>query len=262
MRDRIRLLVWYINVSKQMDTIAMANQNNQVALVTGAARRIGAEIVRVLHSKGMNIILHYHGSSEAAEHLAGELNELRADSVIPVRFDLNKIGKLDTFSTRVMDCWGRLDVLINNESTFYPTPVEQATLQQWDDLININLKAPMFLSMALCQEIDKQMGSIINIVDIHGDRPLKNHTIYSVAKAGLIMLTRSLARELAPNIRVNGVAPENEESDDIQQQIIDRTALKRKGTPGDIADAAWFLIQSNYITGQIINVDGGRTLSN
>jgi pteridine reductase len=268
MRDRIRLLVWYINVSKHMDTIAMANQNNQVALVTGAARRIGAEIVRVLHSQGMNIILHYHGSSEAAEHLAGELNELRADSVIPVRFDLNKIGELDTFSTRVMDCWGRLDVLINNASTFYPTPVEQATLQQWDDLININLKAPMFLSMALCQEIDKQMGSIINIVDIHGDRPLKNHTIYSVAKAGLIMLTRSLARELAPNIRVNGVAPgaimwpENEESDDIQQQIIDRTALKRKGTPGDIADAAWFLIQSNYITGQVINVDGGRTLSN
>ena len=185
----------------------MANQNNQVALVTGAARRIGAEIVRVLHSQGMNIILHYHGSSQAAEHLAGELNDLRADSVIPVSFDLNKIGELDTFSTRVMDCWGRLDVLINNASTFYPTPVDQATLQQWDDLININLKAPMFLSMALCQEIDKQMGSIINIVDIHGDRPLKNHTIYSVAKAGLIMLTRSLARELAPNIRVNGVAP-------------------------------------------------------
>ena len=246
----------------------MANQNNRVALVTGAARRIGAEIVRVLHAQGMNIILHYHGSNEAAEQLTKQLNRSRANTVIPISFDLNNLAKLDTFSNRVMDCWGRLDVLVNNASTFYPTPIQDATVQQWDDLININLKAPMFLSKALSQALDEQMGSIINIVDIHGDRPLKNHTIYSVAKAGLIMLTKSLARELAPNVRVNGIAPgaimwpEQEESDDIQEQIIGRTALKRKGEPKDIADATWFLIQANYITGQIINVDGGRTLSN
>ena len=251
-----------------MDGTAMANQDNQVALVTGAARRIGSEIVRVLHARGMKIILHYNGSNEAAECLASELNELRNNSVIALSFDLNNLPELDKFANRVVDCWGRLDVLINNASTFYPTPVEHITIQQWDDLLNINLKAPMFLSKVLSKAIDKHNGSIINIVDIHGDRPLKNYTVYSVAKAGLIMLTKSLARELAPNIRVNGVAPgaimwpENEEADDLQQQIIDRTALKRKGAPKDIADTTWFLIQSDYITGQIINVDGGRTLSN
>lgn len=251
-----------------MGSTAMENHNNQVALVTGAARRIGAEIVRLLHAQGMKVILHYNHSSKAAEDLAMELNQSRADSVIPIKFDLTNISGLDAFTHNVLECWGQLDVLVNNASTFYPTPIQQATMQQWDDLVNINLKAPMFLAKEFSSELIQRNGSIINIVDIHGDRPLKEHTIYSVAKAGLIMLTKSLARELAPSVRVNGVAPgaimwpENDDAADIQQHIIDRTALKRKGTPADIADTAWFLIQSRYITGQIINVDGGRTLSN
>ena len=268
MRDRIKLLVWYINAIEYLDSTAMENHKNQVALVTGAARRIGSEIVRLLHAQGMNVVLHYHNSSHAADDLAMELNKSRANSVTAIKLDLTDTSELNSFKQSVLNCWGRLDVLINNASTFYSTPVQQATIQQWNDLIDINLKAPMFLAKEFSDELIKHKGSIVNIVDIHGDRPLKEHTIYSVAKAGLIMLTKSLARELAPNVRINGVAPgaimwpENDGSADIQQHIIDRTALKRKGTPKDIADTVWFLSQSSYITGQIINVDGGRTLSN
>ena len=246
----------------------MVDNSNQVALVTGAARRIGAEIVRKLHSESMNVILHYNNSKEAAEALANELNQQRANSIVVTQFNLTDIDQLESFKKDVLSHWGRLDVLVNNASTFYPTPIDQVTIQQFDDLFDVNLKAPLFISKVFSDDLNKQRGSIINIVDIHGDRPLKDHAIYSSAKAGLIMLTKSLARELAPSIRVNGIAPgaimwpEHEDTEEVKQAIINRTALKRKGHPADIANAVWFLIQSDYITGQIINVDGGRTLSN
>ena len=246
----------------------MVDNSNQVALVTGAARRIGAEIVRKLHSESMNVILHYNNSKEAAEALANELNQQRANSIVVTQFNLIDIDQLESFKKDILSHWGRLDVLVNNASTFYPTPIDQVTIQQFDDLFDVNLKAPLFISKVFSDDLNKQRGSIINIVDIHGDRPLKDHAIYSSAKAGLIMLTKSLARELAPSIRVNGIAPgaimwpEHEDSEEVKQAIINRTALKRKGHPADIANAVWFLIQSDYITGQIINVDGGRTLSN
>ena len=244
-------------------------QSDQVALITGSAKRIGAEIVRTLHSHGLRIILHYHSSRAAAESLANELNAIRKNSVVTIPFDLYKIEQLSDFAQEVVNVWGKLNVLVNNASTFYPTPLNEINETHWEELIGINLKAPLFLSKALSPHMQTLGGSIINIVDIHGDRPLKGYTIYSVAKAGLIMLTKSLARELAPNIRVNGIAPgailwpEVKEYEPVHKEIIERTALKREGHPQDIANTAWFLIHSaDYITGQIIAVDGGRTLSN
>ncbi len=244
-------------------------QQNQVALVTGSARRIGAEVVRKLHSEGMRIILHYHSSRQPADELANQLNAQRENSVVTIPFDLHKIEQFDEFAEKIINVWGRLDVLINNASTFYPTELDSLSEIQWDELININLKAPLFLSKSFKQYLQKQHGCIINIVDIHADRPLKGYTVYCIAKAGLAMLTKSLARELAPNVRVNGISPgailwpEVEEYEQVHQEIIERTALKKEGHPSDIANTAWFLIHAaDYITGQIIAVDGGRTLSN
>lgn len=245
------------------------NQSNRVALITGAARRIGAEIARLLHANGLRIILHYNSSSAEAQALADELNQQRADSVRIVSHDLTQTDKVDNFIAEVIKQWGRLDVLVNNASTFYPTPLADINSQQWDDLLGVNVKAPLFLSTACAPHLTDTQGCVINIVDIHADRPLKDYPIYCVAKAGLAMLTKSLARELAPAVRVNGVSPgaimwpEVEAYEPLHQEIINRTALKREGEPGNIADAVWFLINSaDYITGQIIAVDGGRTLSN
>lgn len=247
----------------------MANQESRIALVTGSAKRIGAEIVRKLHAQGMHVILHYNGSKKIAHALADELNAQRKDSITPISFDLLNFDQIPGFVAQLIEQQGRLDVLINNASTFYPTPIDEITIEQWHDLIGVNLKAPLFLSQACATQLKKQKGSIINIVDIHSGRPLKDYTIYSVAKAGLAMLTKSLARELAPEIRVNGISPgailwpEVKDYEPIHAEIIERTALKREGHPTDIANAAWFLIQAaDYITGQIIAVDGGRTLSN
>lgn len=245
------------------------NQSDRVALVTGAARRIGAEIARQLHSKGLRVILHYNSSSTEAQAVADELNQQRSDSVRIISHDLMQTETFDHFIAEVIKQWGRLDVLVNNASTFYPTPMAEISTTQWDDLLGVNVKAPLFLSNACAAHLGKNNGCIINIVDIHADRPLKDYPIYCIAKAGLAMLTKSLARELAPNIRVNGVAPgaimwpEVEAYEPLHQEIIERTALKREGEPSNIADAVWFLINSaDYITGQIIAVDGGRTLSN
>ena len=247
----------------------MNTSSARVALVTGSARRIGAEIVRKLHAEGMNVILHYNGSHQAANDIADELNAIRANSLTPLQFDLLDINKTDSFIQQALSIWGRLDVLVNNASTFYPTPIDEITLQQWNDLVGVNLQAPLFLSKASEEHLTQQNGCIVNIVDIHADRPLKGYPVYAIAKAGLAMLTKSMARELAPAVRVNGVAPgaimwpEVEDYEPLHQEIIDRTALKREGHPSDIADTVWFLINSsNYITGQIIAVDGGRTLSN
>lgn len=240
-----------------------------VALVTGSARRIGAEIVRKLHAEGMRVIVHYRSSDQAAKALAQELNAQRKDSVATISFDLHNTEHIAKFAQDTINTWGRLDVLVNNASTFYPTPFDNITDAQWEDLLGINLKAPLFLSKAFAPELQKNQGSIVNIVDIHAERPLKGYTTYSVAKAGLAMLTKSLARELAPAVRVNGVAPgailwpEVEAYEALHKEIIERTALKREGNPHDIAATVWFLIDAaDYITGQVIAVDGGRTLSN
>ena len=247
----------------------MHDGSNQVALVTGAAKRIGAEIVRKLHAQGMRVILHYNRSENAAKKIIDELNSIRADSATAIPFNLMDVERLDMLADQAASVWGRLDLLVNNASTFYPTPIEDISVKQWDDLINVNLQAPLFLSQSCAKYLQKQHGCIVNIVDIHSDRPLKGYTIYCIAKAGLGMLTKSLARELAPNIRVNGISPgaimwpEVEDYEPMHQEIIERTALKREGNPADIADTVWFLTSmADYITGQIIAVDGGRTLSN
>lgn len=247
----------------------MEDSSRRVALVTGSAKRIGAQLVRRLHAEGLRVILHYNGSEQAAQTIANELNSIRKDSVTIIQFNLLDLDQLDTFTDKILAIWGRLDILINNASTFYPTPMQDISIDQWHNLIGVNLQAPLFLTKALAPTLAKHKGCIINIVDIHSERPLKGYTIYCIAKAGLAMLTKSLARELAPDVRVNGVSPgaimwpEVKDYEPMHQDIIERTALKREGDPTDIADTVWFLINSaNYITGQIIAVDGGRTLSN
>lgn len=241
---------------------------NKVVLITGAARRIGAETARVLHASGMNVVIHYRRARSEALALQNELNDIRADSVIVVQADLSKPKGIAPLIQQCNETFGRLDALVNNASSFYPTPVGTVTDEQWDDVISSNLKAPFFLAQAAASTLRKFNGCIINIVDIHADRPLKEHTVYCIAKSGLVMMTKSLARELAPQIRVNAVAPgaimwpENGLDELTKQRILSRTTLKREGTPNDIATTILFLIsQAPYITGQIISVDGGRSLT-
>ncbi|MDH5485322.1 MAG: pteridine reductase [Gammaproteobacteria bacterium] len=241
---------------------------NQTVLISGAAKRIGAEISRQLHASGMNIVIHYRASADEANALCNELNALRADSAITLQADLLKLADIDSLVKRAADYWGGLDALVNNASTFYPTPVGEITEAHWDDLMGSNLKAPLFLSQAATPYLRKSQGSIVNIVDIHAYRPMKLHPVYCSAKAGLAMLTQSLARELGPEVRVNGVAPgailwpESELDAETQTFILERTALKRQGEPHDIAAAVRFLIsEANYITGQVIPVCGGRSLN-
>ena len=242
-------------------------QDFKVALITGGAQRIGAELVQQLHASGLNIALHYRSSADAATALAERLNQQRADSVILVQGDLLNMADLQRLVDEAASHWQRLDVLVNNASSFYPTVVGQSSVAQWDDLMGTNLKAPFFLAQAALPHLKQQRGCIINIVDIHAQRPMKGHPIYCAAKAGLAMLTQSLARELGPEVRVNGVAPgailwpEQPLDDETKGAILERTALKRQGSPRDIARTALFLIgDADYITGQIISVDGGRTL--
>jgi pteridine reductase len=241
--------------------------HDQVVLVTGGARRVGAEIVRMLHDAGARIVIHHRDSAHDAAALADELNGRRADSVVVTAGELTEPDTQASLIETTLREFGRLDVLINNASTFFPTPVGEITAAQWDDLVGSNVKAPLFLSQAAAPSLRAQRGLIINIVDIHALRPLKGHAVYSIAKAALAMLTRSLARELGPDIRVNGIAPgpvlwpEQPMSDDMKREIVAQTALKRHGTPGDIARTALFLIKdAPYITGQIIAVDGGRSI--
>ncbi|MCU7919365.1 MAG: pteridine reductase [Candidatus Thiodiazotropha sp. (ex Dulcina madagascariensis)] len=237
------------------------------ALITGAAHRIGAAIARVLHPEGMDILLHYRNAKDAAEQLKQELEADRPDSVWLLQADLHRPDSHRHLIEQAEARCKRLDLLVNNASSFFPTPVETATHEQWDDLIGTNMKAPFFLSQAAAPLLRKTKGCIINLVDIHAQRPLKNHPIYSIAKAGNVMLVKSLARELGPAIRVNGIAPgailwpEQGLSDQDRRAILERTALKRAGTVEDIADTLLFLFRdARYVTGQIIAVDGGRTL--
>ncbi len=238
-----------------------------VVLITGAAHRIGATTAKLLHQNGMNIVLHYRGSREAAQSVQKELNEKRENSVILIQADLHVTNGLSTLIEESVKAWGRLDALINNASSFYPTKIEKATEDHWDDLMGSNLKAPFFLSQAAAPHLKKTKGCIINIVDIHAERPLKTFPIYSMAKAGLAMMTKSLACELGPEIRVNGVAPGAilwpENLDEVaKQRIVSRTFLKRQGNPNDISKTILYLIKdAEYVTGQIIAVDGGRSLN-
>lgn len=249
----------------------MANintQNNPVALITGAARRIGASIARNLHFHNYNVVIHYHHSSSEAMLLAKELNLLRPDSAICIHGDLLNTASLNDLIQECVRVWQRLDVLINNASTFYPTPVGEINEVQWGDLIGSNLKAPLFLTQAAVPYLRQQKGNVVNIIDIHANRPMLNHTVYSIAKAGLAMLTKSMALELAPDIRVNGISPganiwpegQNQIEPDKQVKLITKIPLQRVGEPQDIADGVKFLLDNKYITGQIIAVDGGKSL--
>ena len=242
--------------------------DGKVVLITGAAHRIGAATARLLHQAGANIVLHYRSSGGGAEALAEELNALRAASVTLLQGDLLDIATLPQLVAQAHGAWGRLDVLINNASTFYPTPVGSVGEEQWNDLMGTNLKAPFFLSQAAAPHLKAERGCIVNIVDIHADQPLRGHPVYSMAKAGLVMMTKSLAAELGPEVRVNGIAPgailwpENDMDDAIKTKILERTFLKRQGNPQDIARAALFLIRdADYTSGHIIKVDGGRSLN-
>ena len=239
---------------------------SRCVLVTGAAKRIGAEIVRTLHAAGYRIVLHFRGAQSAALDLREELNQQRPESVEILQADLRNFGQFPSLVERSISIFGRIDCLINNASVFYPTRVDQVTESEWDEMFECNLKAPFFLSLAFAPELNKRNGSVINLSDIHGLRPLKGYSIYSLSKAGLNAMTHSLARELAPSIRVNAVAPgailwpENEMDEDDRAGILSKIALARSGTPEDIGKTVLFLLESPYLTGQIIAVDGGRGL--
>jgi pteridine reductase len=241
--------------------------SGKAALVTGAARRVGAAIVRRLHGAGANVLLHYRSSSEEAHQLATELNALRAGSAVLVQCDLLEVARLPELAGEATRAFGGLDILVNNASSFYPTPVGGISEMDWDDLIGTNLKAPLFLAQAVAPLLHARGGLIINLADIHGSRPLRRYPVYSIAKAGLIMLTKSLARELGPHVRVNAVAPgpvlwpEDGLDEALQATIVAGTALKRPGTPEDVARAClFFATEAPYVTGQVLAVDGGRSV--
>ncbi len=249
------------------------NTDTKTALITGGSKRIGAVTTRLLHQAGYNVIIHCRLSQQAANELAEELNAIRTDTARIILGDLNNETIYDHLIEQAVQCWGRLDVLINNASSFYPTPIGTITLDDWNNLINSNMKAPLFLAQAAAPHLKKTHGNIVNMIDVHAQRPMRDHPVYCAAKAGLSMLTMSLAKDLGPEVRVNGVAPgailwptgnktNDELSEHTKQLILERTALKKSGDPIDIAKTILFLVRdANYITGQIIAVDGGRTLN-
>ena len=246
-----------------------ATLDGRWALVTGAAKRIGAVIASTLHDAGANVAIHYHRSAADAEQLAADLNRRRPKSAFTVAADMLDIADVERMAAEVQKRIGsnRLDVLVNNASSFYPTPLGTVTPEQWHDLMGSNLKAPLFLSQALLPALRAARGVIINIVDVHAQRPLRDHPVYGAAKAGLAMLTRSLAKDLGPDVRVNGVSPgailwpDEGMTEPLRAAIVKQTALKRTGEPQDIARTVLFLVRdAPYITGQIIAVDGGRSV--
>lgn len=254
----------------------------KVALVTGSARRIGAAIVRCLHDAGATVVIHYQNSGIDAKQLQAELLEKRAGSCLLIQADLLNVAKLPSLMAHIIEHAGRLDILVNNASGFYPTPLGSITERHWDELVGTNMKVPLFLAQAAMHELQKNQGCIINMADIHGFRPLAEHAVYSAAKAGLLMLTQSLAKDLGSTVRVNGIAPgailwPEQATVDVanavaatgvtelvelqQAELLAKTALKRRGEADDIARAVLFLVRdAAYITGQVIPVDGGRLL--
>ncbi|MEW5833791.1 MAG: pteridine reductase [Pseudomonadota bacterium] len=239
-----------------------------VALITGGGRRVGAVIARSLHAAGYDLVLHYRHSADAAEALAGELEQQREGSVQLAHAELAALDTLPELVTAAIARFGRLDALINNASAFYPTPIDSATPAQWDELFASNAQAPFFLAQAAAPALSQSGGAIVNLVDIYAERPLANHPIYCMAKAALLAMTRSLALDLGPQVRVNAVAPgavmwpsEGKAYDD-KMAMLERTPLKRAGTPEDVASAVlWLLRDAPFVTGQVIRIDGGRTLS-
>jgi pteridine reductase len=239
----------------------------KTVMITGGARRVGATLARTLHGAGANIVLHYRRSASEAGALAKELNTARHGSAVIEQADLLEVGRFHTLIEAAVRAFGQLDVLVNNASSFYPTPVGEISEADWNDLLGTNLKAPLFLSQAAAPALRITNGMILNLADIHGLRPLRRYTTYCVAKAGLIMLTKSLARELGPHVRVNAIAPgpvmwpEDGTDKALQKKIIERTLLKRSGSPEDVARAALFLCtQAPFVTGQILAIDGGRSV--
>jgi pteridine reductase len=236
-------------------------------LITGGAKRVGAHCVRYLHAQGCNVLVHYRSSKAEAQALADELNEQRPDSVRLQQADLNNAQELQQLANVAQQVWGGVEVLINNASAFYATEMRDVTEAQWDDLMASNLKSPFFLLQKLLPVLRQKEGCVVNLVDIHAERGIVGFPVYSIAKAGLVALTKVLAKELAPQVRINAVAPgailwpDHELPEQQKQAILAKVALRRIGNPEDIAKAIRFLIfDAPYITGQVITVDGGRTL--
>lgn len=245
---------------------------NPVALITGASVRIGEAIAKRLHDGGFNLILHYRNSKEKAETLAAGFNYARSNSAMLVSGHLDDMNELLQIISLVNDSdnifGGRLDVLVNSASLFYPTPVPDTTMPQWDELVNTNLRAPFLLAQGFADTLKANNGCIVNITDIYGDKPLDKHPIYSMTKAGLISLTKSLAKELAPEVRTNGISPgailwpKQEENDTAyHEQILAQVPLNRLGKVGNISDTVWYLVNNDYINGQIIAIDGGKSIT-
>ena len=239
---------------------------DKTVLITGAAKRIGAALAKHLHQEGMNVIVHYHRSAKEANELVRELNKIRHDSAITIQADLSHKEYYQAIIETAEQFKGNLDVLINNASAFYPTPVADLTNEDWHDIIDVNLKAPLFLSKLAAPLLRNSKGCIINLTDIHALRPLAQHSIYSISKSGLTTLTESLAKELAPSIRVNAIAPgailwPEEIDEEGKKSILNQIPMRKIGDTEQIAKAVSFLIKdADYITGQIINIDGGRSL--
>lgn len=242
----------------------------KVVLITGAARRIGAEIARTLHAAGMHIVLHYNASEEAAIKLAEELNHQRKHSTVAFRADLHDLESEKAMVEKAAAFWGRMDALVNNASRFYRTIFGEVTEYAWDDLLNSNVKAPFFLAQAAAPHLSQHGGVIVNITDIHGERPLRDYGVYCISKAALVMATKVLAKELGPAVRVNAISPgpilwpegENTLLESEKKRIIAQTMLQRGGMPGDIAKAVlYFIRDADYVTGQVLAIDGGRLLA-
>lgn len=240
----------------------------KTAFITGAAQRIGACLAQAFHQAGFNIVIHYRQSAQAAQELAQQLNQQRPESAALVQGELDSKTAIETVAAKALAAFGQIDLLLNNASSFYPTEIGSVSEQDWDDLMGPNLKAPLFLSQALNPSLQQQQGCIINIIDIHAQRPLAKHPVYCSAKAGLAMLTKSLAKDLSPAVRVNGIAPgaimwpqqAGELTEEQKREILLRIPMQRSGSPEDIVETALFLARQQYITGQIIAVDGGRSL--
>lgn len=243
------------------------NSSRPVVLITGAAKRVGATIARTLHAAGYDLTLHYRESRAEMEALCAELEAVRTGSTLALQGELAQIEQLPALVESTVARYGRLDGLVNNASAFFPTQVGATTPQQWQTLFASNAQAPYFLAQAAASHLKSVQGSIVNIVDIYAERPLAGHAVYSMAKAALAMMTRALAKELAPEVRVNGIAPgailwpESGKPYADQTELVARTALKRTGTPEDVATAALFLLRdAKFTTGEILKVDGGRSL--
>ncbi len=241
--------------------------SRRAALVTGAARRIGAVIARRLHAAGFDVALHARRSRAALDALVEDLERARASSTLALEADLGDVAVLADLVNACVERFGRLDALVNNAAAFYPTPIGSATPAQWDELLGTNARAPFFLAQAAAPHLAAASGAIVNIVDIYAERPLASHPIYSMSKAALAAMTKALARDLAPHVRVNGVAPgailwpDSGKSDAAQQAVIERTPLRRTGSPDDIAGAVLWLLDAEFVTGEIVRVDGGRHLA-